>query len=43
MSVEDLESRRIDLNIWESFSQADLGPTSAQDFFSFFEVGNFFF
>ena len=31
MSVEDLGSRRFELNIWLSFSQADLGPTSAQE------------
>ena len=37
MSVGDSESRRFELNIWLSFSQADLGPTSGQDFFfSFF-------
>ena len=46
MSVEDSESRRFELNIWLSFSQADLGPTSGQEwFFSFFfgKVCNFFF
>ena len=31
MSVEDSESRRFELNIWLSFSQADLGPTSSQE------------
>ena len=35
MSVEDSESRRFILNIWLSFSQADLGPRSAQEFFFF--------
>ena len=37
MSVEDSESRRFELNIRLSFSQANLGPTSAQElFFVFF-------
>ena len=37
MFVEDSESRRFELNIWLSFSQADLGGTSAQEiFFCFF-------
>ena len=36
MSVEDLGSRRFELNIWLSFSQADLGPTSAQELFVIF-------
>ena len=37
MSVEDSDSRRFELNILLSFPQADLGPTSAQEyFFSFF-------
>ena len=30
MIAEDSEARRFELNIWLSFSQADLGPTSAQ-------------
>ena len=44
MIAEDSEARRFELNIWLSFSQADLGPTSAQGwFFSFFQmVLNFF-
>ena len=33
MSVEDSESRRFELTFGLSFSQADLGPTSAQDLF----------
>ena len=33
MSVEDSESRRLELNIWLSFCQADLGPTSAPELF----------
>ena len=33
MSVEDSESRRFGLNIRLSFSEADLGSTSAQNFF----------
>ena len=34
---QDSESRRFELNIWLSFSQADLGGTSAQEiFFCFF-------
>ena len=39
MSVEDSESRRFELTFGLSFSQADLGPTCAQElFFScFFE------
>ena len=37
MSVEDSESRRFEINIWLSFSQADLSPTSADGcFFSGF-------
>ena len=37
MSAEDSESRRLQLNIRLSFSQADVGPTSAQEIcFSFF-------
>ena len=36
MSVEDSESRRFELNIWLSFSQADLGPTSGQELLLFF-------
>ena len=32
MSVEDSESRRFELNIRMSFSEAGLGPTSAPDF-----------
>ena len=46
MSVHDSESRRFELNIWLSFSQADLGPTSAPGIvFSgfFWKVWNFFF
>ena len=45
MSVEDSESRRFGLNDWLSFSQADLGPTSGQEwYFSFFfwKFGTFF-
>ena len=44
MSVEDSESRRLELNMWLSFSQADLGPTSDQELFRtfFFQVWNFF-
>ena len=39
MYVEDSESRRFEPNIRLSFSQADLGPTSAPDsLFSFFGV-----
>ena len=34
MSVEDSESRRFELNIWLGFSQAVLGPRSAQEFLS---------
>ena len=33
MSVENSESRRFELTFGSSFPQADLGPTSAQDFF----------
>ena len=29
-AVEDSEARLFELNIWLSFSQADLGPTSGQ-------------
>ena len=36
MSVEDSESRRFELNIRLSFSQANLGPTSAQELFIVF-------
>ena len=36
MSVEDSESRRFELNILLSFSQADLGPTAGQFFCVFF-------
>ena len=45
MSVEDSESRRLELNIWLSFSQADLGPTYAQQrcFFVFFSKFGIFF
>ena len=42
MSVEDSGSRRFELNMWLSFSQADLGPTSAQHFFFFFPKFGFF-
>ena len=43
MSVEHSESRRFKLNVSLSFSQADLGPKSGQDFiFRFFQVWNFF-
>ena len=43
--VQDSESRRFELNIWLSFSQADLGPTSAQELFfpGFLESLDFFF
>ena len=42
MSVEDSESRRFDLNIWLSFSQADLGSTSGQELLLlfFFQIWN---
>ena len=40
MSVEDSESRRLELNIWLSFCQADLGPTSAPGVFFFRFFGN---
>ena len=33
MSVQDSESSRFESNIWLSFSQADLGPTSGQEIF----------
>ena len=37
MSVEDSESRRFELTFWLSFSQADIGPRSGQEwFYSFF-------
>ena len=43
MSVEDSESRRLELKIRLSFCQAALGPKSAQDFFfSFFFLKNRF-
>ena len=42
---QDSESRRFELNIWLSFSQADLRPTSGQEIFlrTFFQVWNVFF
>ena len=45
MSVEDSESRRFELSIWLSFSQADLGPRSAQELFfsGFFKTLKLFF
>ena len=36
MSVEDSETRRFELNISLSVSEADLGPTSCQELFCVF-------
>ena len=43
MFVEDSESRRFELNIWLSFSQADLGPCPGIVFFVFFGSLKLFF
>ena len=36
MSLEDSESRRVEMNIWLSFSQTDLGPIYVYIFSRFF-------